>query len=93
VDSFKILPSKNYHKVLEVVIFSFAITFGELPKFKICQTNYPKLLELLLPIRFVFSRYIPSRGAPPIPVARRIFFLATAHLPRRCWSVPPEDRW
>jgi hypothetical protein len=25
----------------------FAITFDELPKTKVCQSNYPKLLELL----------------------------------------------
>jgi hypothetical protein len=37
----------NYEELLEVNIFSFAITFGELPKYMICQTNYPKLLELL----------------------------------------------
>jgi hypothetical protein len=47
VGSFKILPSKLSQTVGGGHFFSFAITFGELPKFKICQTNYLKLLQLL----------------------------------------------
>jgi hypothetical protein len=37
----------NFTKLLEVYLFFFAITFEELLKSKICQINYPKLLELL----------------------------------------------
>jgi hypothetical protein len=36
----------NFIKLLEVYFFFFTITFEELLKSKICQINYPKLLEL-----------------------------------------------
>ena len=37
----------NYGKLLEIDLFFFAITFGELPNSKIWETKNPKLLELL----------------------------------------------
>ena len=45
-----VLPSELWVTFGDGHFFSFAITVGELLKSKIWETNYPKLLELLLGI-------------------------------------------
>jgi hypothetical protein len=58
----------NYAKLLEMDSFLLGISFYKLAKHKICQVNFGKLLELLLPLLFflakaekIFSNRFPSQ--------------------------------